>query len=278
MVAFLVSALASTGGLSGAFILLPFQVSILGFVSPAVTPTNLFFNAVAIPSGIYRFCRDKRMLWRLLTIITLGSLPGYVLGAIIRVKYLPDPATFKFFVGLVLLYIGSRLGIGIFDKARNKNSKGTGAVISERFEHGKILYEFNNETYVAPVMAIMILSMIVGVIGGIYGIGGGAILVPIFVTFYRLPVYTISGAALASTFFSSIAGIIIYLIVNAFYSDSSMSISPDWLLGLSLGIGGLGGIYVGATIQKYMPVRLIKIILTVFLLFIALRYIRGFLV
>ena len=32
------------GGVSGAFLLLPFQVSVLGFTSPAVSPTNLIFN------------------------------------------------------------------------------------------------------------------------------------------------------------------------------------------------------------------------------------------
>ena len=277
LVAFLVSALASTGGLSGAFILLPFQVSILGFASPAVTPTNLVFNAIAIPGGVYRFCREKRMLWRLLLVIILGSLPGLVLGAIIRVQYLPDPAVFKFFIGLVLLYIGSRLGFGIFGKATNKGSQGVGIVLSERFEKGQIYFEYNDETHQVPVLMLFLLSTLIGVIGGIYGIGGGAILIPILVAIYRLPVYTISGAALAGTFVNSVAGVAIYYVVNSIYSESSMMILPDWLLGLSLGIGGLAGIYMGATIQKYMPVRLIKTILTVSLLIIAFKYIWGYL-
>jgi uncharacterized protein len=37
-VAFLVSALTAPAGVSGAFLLLPFQVSALGFTSPAVSP------------------------------------------------------------------------------------------------------------------------------------------------------------------------------------------------------------------------------------------------
>ena len=40
MVAFAVSFFTSMGGVSGAFLLLPFQVSVLGFTSPAVSPTN----------------------------------------------------------------------------------------------------------------------------------------------------------------------------------------------------------------------------------------------
>ncbi len=54
-VAFVVSMFTSMGGVSGAFLLLPFQVSILGFAVPAVSPTNLVCNVVAIPSGVYGY-------------------------------------------------------------------------------------------------------------------------------------------------------------------------------------------------------------------------------
>ena len=53
--AYLVAALTAPAGISGA-VLLPFQVSVLGTPSPAVTPTNLLYNVVATsimacPSG-----------------------------------------------------------------------------------------------------------------------------------------------------------------------------------------------------------------------------------
>jgi len=55
VVAFGVSSLTSAGGVTGAFVLLPFQMSVLGFVGPAVSPTNLVYNIVAIPGGVIRF-------------------------------------------------------------------------------------------------------------------------------------------------------------------------------------------------------------------------------
>jgi uncharacterized protein len=48
--AFAVSAVATPAGISGAVLLLPFQVSVLGTPSPAVTPTNLLYNVVATPA------------------------------------------------------------------------------------------------------------------------------------------------------------------------------------------------------------------------------------
>ncbi len=42
-------------GVSGAVLLLPVQISVLGVPSPAVTPTNLLFNVAATPGALLRF-------------------------------------------------------------------------------------------------------------------------------------------------------------------------------------------------------------------------------
>ena len=91
IVAFVVSFFTSMGGVSGAFLLLPFQMSVLGFVNPSVSPTNLVYNIIAIPSGVYRYIKEGRMAWPLAWVIIAGTLPGVFMGAIIRIKYLPDP-------------------------------------------------------------------------------------------------------------------------------------------------------------------------------------------
>ena len=107
LVAFGISFFTSMGGVSGAFLLLPFQMSFLGYTNPSVSATNQLFNVVAIPSGVYRYIREGRMVWPLTLVVVLGTLPGVFLGAIARVKWLPDPRNFKMFAGLVLLRITS---------------------------------------------------------------------------------------------------------------------------------------------------------------------------
>jgi len=134
-------------------------------------------------------------------------------------------------------------------------------------------YEFNGERYSAPTWGILGLSFIVGIIGGAYGIGGGAIIAPILVTVFRLPVYTVAGAALLSTFVSSIMGVVSYAIVSRLYSTSGLAITPDWLLGVLFGIGGAAGIYVGARLQRFVPARFIKAFLALCVLLIAVTYI-----
>ena len=298
-VAFFISLFVSSAGVSGAFLLLPFQVSILGFTSPAVSPTNLVYNIVAIPSGVYRFMREQRMAWPLAWVIIVGTLPGIFIGAVIRILYLPDPKNFKFFAGCVLLYIGLRLiqsmvkknDIAI-EKAKaveerfyaQKNSRKIAsedganpmpAVRTVKFSFKQYSYSFYGETFEFNTIGLLLLSFAVGIIGGTYGIGGGAIIAPFLVAFFGLPVYTIAGATLMSTFVTSIAGVAFYAGIAPLFAHTGLAISPDWLLGALFGAGGFLGIYCGACLQKYLPAKIIKIILILTMTFIAIRYISN---
>ena len=120
----------------------------------------------------------------------------------------------------------------------------------------------------------MILSLLVGIIGGAYGIGGSAIIAPLLVGFFGLPVYTVAGAALLGNFITSVAGVLFYQAIAPFYP--TMSVAPDWLLGLLFGIGGFGGMYYGAKLQKFVSAKIIKWILVVCILVTAFDYIITF--
>lgn len=284
LVSFIISFFTSMVGVSGAFILLPFQVSVLGFTTPAVSPTNLVYNIVAIPGGVYRYFRDGRMLFPLALIIIAGTLPGIIAGGFIRLEYLPDPKLFKVFAGFVLFYIGIRLFI---EMIKNKDQK---KIVSQNssekelqwnartinFSLNQYKFEFQDEVYNCKTVGIFILSLIVGLVGGIYGIGGGAIIAPFLVAIYRLPVYAIAGATLVGTFVTSIFGVLFYQVVAPLYETSAMTVSPDWALGALFGLGGLFGIYLGAKVQRFVRIKWLKLLLGLMLLFVALSYILGY--
>jgi uncharacterized membrane protein YfcA len=277
LVAFGISSLTSTGGVSGAFLLLPFQVSFLGFTGPAVSSTNLVYNIVATPGGVYRYFREGRMLWPLTLAIIIGILPGFLIGAIIRVVWLGDPIKFKFFVGLVLLYLGGRLFYDLIKRYPEKNiSANKGIVANKKFRLNAIEYGFGGNSYKISTIWILALTFIVGIVGGAYGIGGGAIIAPFLVAVFGLPVYTIAGPALFGTFISSIAGVTIYYFLVPIIVPMQEPINPDWLLGLSFGVGGFVGTYVGARLQRFIPSRAIKLILMLGILYISVKYITGF--
>lgn len=304
LVAFVVSFFTSMGGVSGAFLLLPFQVSVLGFTSPAVSPTNLIFNIVAIPSGVYRYIREGRMAWPLTSVIIIGTLPGVIIGTILRVKYLPEPRAFMLFVGCVLLYIGGRMLYELFSwKGRSKEKiKAMEDKFKQRVERlrkerkarlaaglapnavvktisaslGCIKYEFYGETYKFNTWVLLLLTLLVGIIGGTYGIGGGSVIAPFLITFYSLPVYTVAGSTLMGSFITSVVGVVSYTIIAAVYAHTGFAIAPDWPLGILFGIGGTVGMYCGARAQKYVPSRFIRFILGLLITCLAVRYVLRY--
>jgi uncharacterized protein len=278
LVAFAVSALTAPAGVSGAFLLLPFQVSVLGFTSPAVSPTNLVYNVVATPGGVYRYVREGRVVWPLAWVVILGTLPGAFAGAFLRVTVLSDPGAFEVFVGLVLLYFGIRLLYGVLagfagrGSAGKRNATGRSSVRVLGASPFRVEYEYGGKPYAFSTPAVFALSLGVGVIGGIYSIGGGSIIAPFLVTVFGLPVYTVAGATLIGTFVTSVAGVAFFEFLAASGLGSDAPVAPDWLLGLTLGIGGLAGTYAGARLQGYAPERLIRGVLGMLVTLLALRY------
>lgn len=303
LVAFVVSFFTSMGGVSGAFLLLPFQVSFLNFTSPAVSATNFVYNIVAIPSGVYRYLKEGRMAWPLTWVVIVGTLPGVFIGYYIRILYLPNPKAFKLFVGCVLLYLGVRLLYEMTARAQRgkKEMKGLEDKFNQRAKEiregqiahkssglppeavvktiraslSRVEYEFWGERFSFSTPAMFFLAFVVGVIGGTYGIGGGAIIAPFCVAVFHLPVYTVAGAALLGTFLTSIAGVFFYSIIPA---KAGLATAPDWLLGFLFGAGGFIGMYLGARAQKFVPQKFIKLMLGLIISFLALSYIIQYFV
>ena len=109
--AYVIATLATPAGISGAVLLLPFQVSVLGTPSPAVTPTNLLYNVIATPGGLYRYWRQGQTGGPLAGLLIAGTLPGVIAGSYIRVELLPGPRVFDLVVASVLLPLGIWLAL-----------------------------------------------------------------------------------------------------------------------------------------------------------------------
>ena len=240
----LVAAVTTPAGVSGAVLLLPIQVSLLDVPSPAVTPTNLIFNLFATPSGVLRYRRLRRGTSRspLVARLLAGTIPGVVVGAIIRVEWLSGQRAFYLAAALVLAVLG-------------------GLLIRRRADHaaGQL-----------PLPLIPPIALGVGVIGGIYGIGGGSFLAPILLI-GGYTAYEVAPAALLSTMAASIVGVAAFVILGM-TSSSTAPVTPDWGIGITAGIGGVLGAYVGAGVQSRIPDARLRRLLGLIALAIAIRY------
>lgn len=223
-------------GVSGAVFLLPVQLTVLDVPNPAVTPTNLLFNVVAGPGALARYRRAGSLNSTLARQMVAGTVPGVVLGAFIRVFAVPGPKVFHLLVAVALLPLGTWMC------ARSLTRSTRTQPDPEHEPSGR---------------AVSALALAVGVVGGIYGIGGGSLLGPILVG-RGLPVAKVAPAALASTFLTSIAGALTYALLAL---TGRGNIAPDWRLGLLCGLGGLVGGYLGARLQPHLPERALRLLL-----------------
>jgi uncharacterized protein len=242
--AFVIAAVTTPAGVSGAVLLLPFQVSVLGTPSPSVTPTNLLYNVVASPGAIWRYWRQGQTGGGLTWLLLAGTLPGVIAGSVIRVYVLPGLEVFDFVVAAVLIPLGAWLALTQVTPAR--------ATRPARL----------------PRAAIGLLAAVAGCVGGIYGIGGGSILSPILVADGQPPAL-VAPAALSSTFLTSLAGVVTFSVLAVHQHGS---VAPDWPTGIALGAGGLAGGYVGARLHARMPEKLIRRLLALVVVAIGIRF------
>ena len=181
VVGLVLSTVTSPVGVSGAVFLLPIQLSVFGVPNPQVTPTNLLYNVLSGPGALLRYGRQGQLGGPLVSSLALGSAPGVIIGAVLRVYVADDPTVFKLVAAAVL----APTGLFILGSTRVAAPAWARAPLSP----GKVT----------------LAAFIVGVVGGIYGIGGGSILGPILVG-SGMAVSVVAPAALASTFITSIVG------------------------------------------------------------------------
>jgi uncharacterized protein len=227
----LVATLTAPVGISGAVFMLPIQLSVLGVPNPAVTPTNLIYNVVAGPGALFRYRRHGWVRGPLTRLLLVGTVPGVIVGAVVRVFLLPGPEAFRVVAGIVLLALGAWLIRRTLSPPHSHRPLSSRAVVG--------------------------LALGVGVVGGVYGIGGGSILSPLLVG-SGMGVAVVAPAALAATFVTSIIGALTFAALSLFAHGS---IAPDWPIGIACGLGGLVGGYFGARLQPHLPERSLRLLL-----------------
>jgi uncharacterized membrane protein YfcA len=237
-----ISVVTAPAGVSGAVFLLPVQLSVLHVPNPAVTPTNLLYNVIAGPGALARYARSGALRSPLAGHLILGTLPGVLIGATVRVHLVADAELFRLCAAAVL----APLGVWLLLPRRARANTRTGLRRS----------------------TILALAFAAGCVGGVYGIGGGSLLSPILVG-TGLSVAVVAPAALLSTFVTSIAGCAAFAALSL---TAPGDVAPDWPLGIACGLGGLVGGYLGAAIQPRLPERTLRHLLGALAIALAALY------
>lgn len=107
------------------------------------------------------------------------------------------------------------------------------------------------------VIKKIIIGLLAGIICGLFGTGGGMILVPAYM--YILKMEPQKARA------TSICGMLVMVITSSIFYYKNNYI--NWNIGILCAIGGIIGGYIGAKILKKTPDYILKTVFTLFLIY-----------
>ncbi len=206
---------------------------------------GVFLNAI---SGSWAYWRQNRIMFRAGIPFALATIPGAWMGSYIS-DYFSGPA-FSLTFGITLV------SLGIFMYVKSRGKKATAS--AENFDVNTA--QFN-------MTLGIILSLGVGFLSSILGIGGGVIHVPMMVFILGFPAHI---AAATSTFVLMVSSMI--GVVSHAWLDHIV-----WIPALAVGFGAIVGAQIGAKVAKKSKPRIIVIILSAVMVLLGLQFIyKGF--
>lgn len=239
-------------GIGGGVVIVPALTVFLSFSITQATSTSL--AALLLPVAIFAviaYYRAGLLDVRSAAIMAVGLLVMSWVGADLALN-LPA-ATLKRFYGVFLLYMSWR-----FIEPRQLYAEWRAGTVN----HPPAETAQDN-TEVSWVL-ILIVGLVAGVFSGMFGIGGGAVIVPALVAFLNYDQKRAVGTSLGALMLPvGLPGVLRY-------ADAGVLDVP---VAAVVAVGLLFGAILGARIALGLPSRTVKQMYGLFLIFVALRFI-----
>ena len=228
-------------GIGGGFLLVPLFILLLHWNPQNAVGTSLtvvFFNAL---SGSLAYIKQKRVYYDAAIRFSIATLPGAFLGSYL-VKYFTG-FSFQLTFGVLVIF----LAFFMFFRPAKKNADKT--------------FDKKTFTYNRPLGILM--SVVVGFLSSILGIGGGIIHVPMMIYVLSFPTHIATATSHFILAISTFFGVTSHFMLN------HILIKPA----LIIGAGAVIGAQIGAKLSAKVNSRLIIILLSITLLVLGIRLI-----
>ena len=246
-------------GVGGGFIMVPVMYSVIGAMGfpdiamKVALGTSLLVILPTAMSGAWRHNKKKAVRWKTALVLGLCGLGGGLAGSTLA-THLPERALKTGFGGLVLA-MAIWMGLGMMPKLAKQRT--------EPKDNPRLL----------PALGFPI-----GMVSGLTGLGGGALIVPALVLALNFPMHMAIGTSVTAIILTSIGGIIGYIIhgigVSGLlpYSIGYINL-PIWLClaGMSVPLAQLG-----AKTAHALPAKQLRYIFIALMVYIGLRMIGVF--
>lgn len=247
-------------GAGGGFVLVPVLLLLYPDDSPelitSISLAVVFFNAL---SGTTAYVRQRRVDFLAANAFALATVPGAIGGAF-AVRVLPRGV---FDVIFAVLLVAVSLFLMFRPAAR---------MVQRRHRRGEItrmLTDASGDTYVYSfnLLTGITLSLLVGFLSSLMGIGGGILHVPIMVQLLLFPVHIATATSHYVLTISALTGTIVHLIAG--------DLDGGYQRTAALAVGVLIGAQIGARLSVLMAGSSVLRLLAVALAAVALRLLAG---
>jgi uncharacterized protein len=248
-------------GIGGGVVIVPLLAIFFGFSTKDAIATSL--AALLMPVAILAvnaYWRAKMLDLRAAALIAFGLLVTSAIGAQITIAL--NETLLRQLYGLFLLVMAWR-----FAEPRKwwREIRRESQQVSQNNGGAASTNTATTETHREGAWyALLLLGLIAGIFSGMFGIGGGAIIVPALVGFLGYDQKRAVGTSLAALLLP--VGLPAVL---SYYAEGVLSIPTAAMVALGL----IGGAVVGANLALGLPSQTVKRLYGVFLVFVALYFI-----
>lgn len=246
-------------GLGGGIILVPatlFLGGSLGLI-PGITPQNVVGLSVIMMiftglASTLTNMKAKTVDYRSGLIFFAGSVPGTILGAVVN-KGLDLPS-FNLYFGILLIILSTLLLVRKYLKP-----------VEWFVNHGKqkTFTDTSGKQYVYgyPVWFALLLTFGVGFASGLFGIGGGSIIVPAMILLFLFPPHVAVGTSMFMVFLSAMVNSVSHITLG----------NIPWLYTIPVVPAAFIGAKIGATLNQRLQSETLVLALRIILLLLGVR-------
>ncbi|WP_456273460.1 sulfite exporter TauE/SafE family protein [Bacillus sp. AK031] len=246
-------ALGSLVGLGGGVIIVPALVFFGGYTSlledlgPQVAVgTSLVIMIFTGLSSTLSYVKHKTVDYKSGLLFFAGAGPGSIIGALVNKSF--DMDSFNMYFGVFMIMVSVVLMI------RNK-IKPIEAFKESRYQRSFTDSQGRSYTYGFPPILGVAIAFIVGFTSGLFGIGGGSLMVPAMILIFLFPPHVAVATSMFMVFLSALVSSATHI-----YLDN-----VNWLYALAIipgaWFGAKAGAYLNSRLQSAALVNILRIIL-----------------
>lgn len=234
-------------GLGGGIIIVPLLIGLHSLSPQLAVGTSMVTVVFTGLSSTLTYMKHKRVDYKSGLILFIGSGPGGIIGSWAN-KFL-NQDTFSLYFGIFLIFVSILL---ILRDKLKPLSLSNMTVIKRSFTDN----EGNTVHYQFPPLLAIFIAFIVGFISGLFGIGGGALLVPAMMLLFAFPAHIAVATSMFIVFLSAIVNPANISLGNVSWIYALILIPGAW-------IGGKIGAYINTKLSGKAVINLLRITLII---------------